>query len=304
MKITYDAIANLVHHAEARDGMMYCEFKDPRHERVVRSQARIERINTKQKQMQHIVHTNAFYFVRSQIINAIYNILGNNLFGHTIRQLAWTSMPGSPAPNPDNGDYTQHEKEEAITEAFRKIAPQFDSYDGKWSMKQESTPFESIIKNSPIETRYDRTILARMLVELASIDGNINNDERDFLRNFIPPDAGSIDDIMRKERLSAVELDETSPKAREALYLMAWTVTLTDKTLSSREKERLRDYAVMLSIPNRRADEITLIAKQHIIETVVATEATSQYVSNVADAIELSKDEAMRAIVRYQKRTY
>ena len=302
MKITYESIAHLIAKADDEDGIMYCQFKDAGAETIVKSQARIERNAGQGKRVEHIAKTNAFYFLRSQLMNGIYNLLGSNLFSHTVRQMAWEFIPKSPSMNEEGDSYGEHEKQEAVVEAFRKVAGQFERIEGKWYLKQEAPPFEDVLQKNPVKTKYDRHILARMLIELASTDGALGMQEKEMLRHFVAPDLGSIEQLTRYDALSAVELDETTPAARESMYLMAWTMAVTDNTLSAAEKNLLRNYGVMLNLPNKRCDELAILAKQQVIETAISNDFDRQTIFDIAEQIDLSRDEAQRAMVRYQKR--
>lgn len=302
MKITYETIEHLIHNAEEDDGIMYCQFKDPNAEAIIKSQARIERIPSKHKRVEHIAKSNAFYFLRSQLMNGIYNLLGSNLFSHTVRQMAWEFLPKSPALNEEDDSYSDDEKREAVVEAFRKVAAQFDRASDNWALKQENAPFEDILQKKPIKSKYDRHVLARMLIELAGTDGALSAHEKEMLGHFVAPDLGTIDYLMRYDALSSVELDETTPDARESMYLMAWTMAVTDNTLSSAEKSLLRNYGVMLNLPNKRCEELAILAKQQVVETAIANDFDRNTIFDIAEQIELSHDDAQRALVRYQKR--
>lgn len=302
MKITYEAISHLIVKADEDDGIMYCQFKDPSSEAIVKSQAQITRTAGAGKRAQHIAKTNAFYFLRSQLMNGIYNLLGSNLFSHTVRQMAWEFIPKSPDLHDDDEGYDEQAKEEAIVEAFRRVAGQFERSGDKWYLKQVAPPFEDVFQKNPVNSKYDRHILARMLIELASADGALTQQEKETLRHFIAPDLGSIEQLMRYDALTAVELDETTPAVRESMYLMAWTMAVTDNTLSGKEKGLLRDYGVMLNLNNKRCDELAVIAKQQVIDTALSNDFDRQTIFDLAAQIDLSQDEAQRAIARYQKR--
>lgn len=304
MKITYENIEHLIYKADEDDGMMYCQFKDPNTDAIVKSQARIERVAGTQKRVEHIAKSNAFFFLRSQLMNAIYKLLGSNLFSHTVRQMAWEFVPKSPTLSDDDedGKYSESEKREAITEAFRRIASQFERSSDKWYQKQESPPFEDVFQKNPIKTKYDRHVLARMLIELASTDGALTAQEKTMLSDFVAPDLGSIETLTRYDALSAVELDETTPAVRESMYLLAWTMAVTDNTLSAAEKSLLRNYGLMFNLPNKRCDELATIAKQQVVETAIANDFDRATILGIADQIELNRSDAERTVIRYQKR--
>jgi len=79
-------------------------------------------------------------------------------------------------------------------------------------------------------------------------------------------------------------------------------MAVTDNTLSGKEKGLLRDYGVMLNLNNKRCDELAIIAKQQVIDTALSNDFDRQTVFDIAAQIDLSQDEAQRAIARYQKR--
>lgn len=302
MKITYEAMAHLIVKAEEDDGVMYCQFKDPSGDTIVKSQAQITRTAGANKRAQHIAKTNAFYFLRSQLMNGIYKLMGSNLLSHTVRQMAWEFIPKSPDLHDDDTGYDEQAKQDAIVEAFRRVAGQFERAGDKWNSKQIAPPFEDVFQKNPVNAKYDRHVLARMLIELAGADGTLNQQEKETLRHFIAPDLGSIEQLMRYDALTAVEVDETTPAVRESMYLMAWTMAVTDNTLSAAEKNLLRNYGVMLNLSNKRCDELAIIAKQQVIDTALSNDFDRQTVLDLAEQIDLSRDDAQRAMARYQKR--
>ncbi len=302
MKITYESIEHLIYKADEDDGTMYCQFKDPKAETIVKAQARIERVPGQHKRAAHIAKSNAFYFLRSQLMNGIYNLLGSNLFSHTVRQMAWEFIPKSPSLHEEDDSYGEHEKKEAIVESFRRVVSQFERIDDIWYLKQESPPFEDILQKKPINSKYDRHVLARMLIELASTDGALTPEEKIILREFIAPDLGTIEYLTQYDALSSVEMDETTPAARESMYLMAWTMAVTDNKISAAEKALLRNYGVMFNLSNKRCEELATLAKQQVIETAIVNDFDRHTIFQIAEQIELSRDDAQRAMIHYQKR--
>ncbi len=303
MEVTYNAIKHLVYREKETDGTMFCEFKDPDSENIIKSQARVNRIDTKDKQVEHVVHTQAYYFFRSTVMETLYKVLGTGVIGNTVRQVVYRIFPSSPAPNPSDRPYTTYELQQATIEAFKRVSSGF-YFDGDyWRIKRSMSPFEEVLDKNPIVKKYDRKVLAQMLVELANVDGAMTPSERNFIDGFLSADIGSINSLLAEEPLSAVDIEEISPNVRESFLLLAWSMALTDKKMSAQEKSKLNDYAVMLNLSAKRIDELITMAKDNIVEMAVSSGLDNAALNQLAANIEMNPDDMRRAKIRYEKRT-
>ena len=190
--------------------------------------------------------------------------------------------------------------------AFKKIKHNFYQDkrhgDGVYEMKREESSFHSIIQKAPVTNVYDQEILMRMLIELARLDG-IATEEHVFLQSFTG-DMVTFNELLHKPDISYVEFEETTPAVRETMYLLAWAIAMIDKQLSHAEKSKLTDYASMLNIPYERTQVLIKYAKHHIISIAMRNQLGNHAILQIAKDIELSAEEAEKAMVQYRKRNY
>lgn len=300
----YQDIKHLIVSEKEQKGTIYCEFQDPNSRQVFRSQAKIKYKHSKMREVEHIAHSSAFYAMRIELMNALTKALGTGYFGNAVRRMVYAILPNSPSPTPKGQAYNDHERKAAVVEAFKKIKNQFnqDNREQEWEMTRETSSFDSIIKKAPITNVYDQEILMRMLIELARLDG-ISAEEHVFLQAFTS-DMLRFNELLDRPNISPIEFEETTSAVRETMYLLAWAIAMIDKKLTYGEKSKLTDYASMLNIPFQRTQELIKYAKHHIITVAMKNQLGKHAILQIAQDIELSNEEAERAMVQFRKRHY
>ena len=73
-------------------------------------------------------------------------------------------------------------------------------------MKHLLPPFTRQLMEHPVEGKYNQVVLARMLTEVATADGAVGQEEHAMLTSLIPPTVDTVDNLLVKPPLSAVEL--------------------------------------------------------------------------------------------------
>ncbi len=302
----YQDIKHLIVSEEERNGMMYCEFRDPNSRQIFPSEAKMAYKHSKMREVEHIAKSSAFYAMRIELMNALTKTIGTGYVGHAVRRMVYAMLPNSPSPTPTGEAYNEHERKAAVVAAFKKIKHNFYQDkrhgDGVYEMKREESSFHSIIQKAPVTNVYDQEILMRMLIELARLDG-IATEEHVFLQSFTG-DMVTFNELLHKPDISYVEFEETTPAVRETMYLLAWAIAMIDKQLSHAEKSKLTDYASMLNIPYERTQVLIKYAKHHIISIAMRNQLGNHAILQIAKDIELSAEEAEKAMVQYRKRNY
>ncbi|MGB1204935.1 MAG: hypothetical protein ACPG5B_04765 [Chitinophagales bacterium] len=300
----YKDIKHLIVSQKEENGTMFCEFQDPSSQQIIRSEAKMKYKSSKRREVEHIAHSSAFYAMRIELMNALTKTIGTGYFGHAVRRMVYAMLPDSPSASPKGKAYNDHERKVAVVAAFKKVKNQFnqDRRQGTWEMKREESTFDTVIKQAPITKVYDQEILMRMLIELARLDG-ISAEEHLFLQSFTS-DMISFNELLNKPNISHIEFEETTPAVRETMYLLAWVIALIDKKLTYSEKNKLTDYASMLNISYQRTQDLIKYAKHHIIGVAMKNELGKGAILQIAQDIELSNEEAERAMVQYRKRNY
>ena len=150
-----------------------------------------------------------------------------------------------------------------------------------------------------------------MLVEIATDDGYLAQEERAFLGHFMPSEFGSIEALTARPRLTTVELEETSPSAtRESMFMLAWTVALTDQKVESVQEARLQAFATALNIASKQANKLKRFAQLFVIDQAIEQvyssgqfdQAGQDEITRLAEQIALEPSEVQRAMIKYRKR--
>lgn len=315
MEITYAHIEQLIVRQEVDGSMVHCEFRTPKGQ-ILESSARIRRSRSMEGRMKRKVTQLVTNRTRQQVSRMARSLLGGGMLGRIGSQLIRES-----SSNESLGinNHTNEEKRTAVLEAFQKVQNyfDFDEVSGTWKAPIVSTKirkrdnnkpkdrlslFEKQVKKAPITSHYDKEILARILVELANADGEISKEEKEFLTSLIDPKLGHIDDFLEKDPISQIECEEVTAAVKETIYMMAWVMSLIDLELDEAEKDILMEYADMFGFSKEKTQELTKKAKFYIIETTVEPSISRNDLYELADTIELARDEAERALIDIKKR--
>jgi len=322
-EITYESIKPLIEREEVQGSTMSCTFRCPASDVSVEATAAIRRERGAAGQVAdraaRSVKTTLLFRARSALSRAIGGILGYGVAGQLGRGVATAAadqaVRGAGSGQPS---FSEADRQAAVVAAFQTVASRFvwDPAQGRWIAAQLAgealTDFAAQLDAAPVAQPYDRGVLARMLVEIANADGNIADEEKAFLADFVPPDLGSVDGLLARAPLSKVELDETAQgRSRETLLMVAWALALTDEDLAEAEQDRLAELAAGLGIAEARADELKRYAQLFIIDQALAAAyaggqadaSVRQQVIALAERIGLDPEAAERAEIRYRKRT-
>ncbi|MBK6622492.1 MAG: TerB family tellurite resistance protein [Saprospirales bacterium] len=161
---------------------------------------------------------------------------------------------------------------------------------------------EEQIGKSPLSTRFDREVLARILVELASADGEIESAEQEFLESVVGAEFGSINELMAMEPVSPVECEELNPGVRETIYLLAWVMSLVDLDVNPSERSILMEYAGMFGFSGQKTEEIIRKARLYLLESSIAADTSREELFSLADSLGVDRNDAERALIQLKKR--
>lgn len=313
---SYQFIEPLIVRAEQKGSAMHCTFECPVTGESVESRASIRRgqgfADTASRSVQRGLHRN----MRNTIRRNILKFLGHNTWGRMAADMV-DSFVGETFFSSGQQNYSANEKEQAIIQAFENVKSRFawDEQNRRWVsarvMQEMATEFTKQLNAAPITNRYDQSVLARMLVQIASADGYLAQEERDFLASFVPSDFGTIEQLARQPPLSVVELEETSPGAtRQSMLMLAWTVALTDEELEANEEAILQRFANGLNIPAQRASELKRFAQLFVIDQTIEQvyssgsfyQGAQNELMQLAQQIGLEHSDVQRALIQYRKR--
>ena len=162
--------------------------------------------------------------------------------------------------------------------------------------------FERQLSAYPVTNKYDKEILSRMLVEVANVDGNISEEERSFMESFIPTEIGTINSLLRWDKLSEVECEEVSAPVKKTIYMLAWINAMVDYEIDPDEKTKLMEFAEMLGLSDSDTREMIKASKYYILENAFGEELNRSELFELADCLQLAHDEAERCLIQYKKR--
>ena len=159
-------------------------------------------------QMMNSAKRSMMYSLQSAVSTAIRDVFGYNMVGRVASDVARSAVR-SATQNTSSNSLSASEQRAAALEAFKKVSSRFvwDSNRGHWisakAAQELLSPFERQLGEHPVSHNYDRTVLARMLVEVARADGRLSNEENTWLTDFIAPDLGSVRDLAARPPLSS-----------------------------------------------------------------------------------------------------
>jgi len=314
--MTYEEIQPLIHGAVQEGGAMRCTFKCPVTGTTVESQAGIQRGTGLADLAKQSVKRSLVWSIRSAILSAVSSVVGGGFVGRAARSVA-SQATTSATQQATSHSFSEDEKHAAVVNAFRSVSAQFawDEKNKRWvsaaSVAETLTDFGRQLTEAPVTLKYDRGVLARMLVETARADGTVTDEEQEFLAGFLSPEVGTVEDLLGREDLSAAELAETtSGSVRATMLMIAWGVALTDEELAAAEVQRLEDHAAGLGISEARAAELKRYAQCFLVDQALERafaggqrdEGAFGEAMGLAEKIGLAREDAERVEIRYRKR--
>ncbi|MCP4444464.1 MAG: TerB family tellurite resistance protein [Myxococcales bacterium] len=316
LSTNYDILFPLIAQATPDGATMRVTFRCPVTGTTVEAYATMQASDGVGSRAKAGVKRGLMWSLRGAVASAARQAVGGGMAGSMASGAAYgaTSNVGS------STSFSEEQKKAAMVEAFESVRGQFawDAANNRFISVQAAsevmTEFARQLEAAPVTTPYDRTVLARMLTEIACADGELGAEERTFLASFITADIGSIDQLSQQamqNRLGAADLSECAQgPSRETMLMLGWALAFTDQELAFAEEQRLGELATGLSLDPTRAQQLKTFAQvyavdnmlSHVYQTGKRDDATYSWVMDFADRIGLEKTEAERADIRYRKR--
>jgi hypothetical protein len=169
--------------------------------------------------------------------------------------------------------FSRSERQAAVVLAFKTLSSRFvwDPKGKRWiaasGASELLTRFARQLEIASVQDVDDRSVLSRMLVEVARADGKVTPTEWAVLGDLIPGDITSVDTAMEQPDLSDDELNTVSKGAcRDTMLMLTWALALADEDMDADETGQLLRFAKGLRVPESRALELRTIARLHLIE--------------------------------------
>lgn len=267
-------------------------------------------------QMMNTAKRSMMYSLQSAVSTAIRDVFGYNMVSRVASDVARSAVQ-SATQSTSRNSLSASEQRDAALEAFKKVSSRFvwDSSRGHWISAKAAqdllSPFERQLGEHPVSHNYDRTVLARMLVEVARADGRLSNEENTWLTDFIAPDLGSVRELAARPPLSAAELGETSQgPLRQTLLMVSWTLALADERFAESEQQRLQGFAQGLRLNSSQVQAARTAAQGYVLDQVLERMFTwgghdntaRQQLMDLAGQLGMTQQEAQVAEARYQRR--
>lgn len=324
MEMTYELIEPLILRSEVEGSRMLCEFQLPGSNKTIESQATIRRSTSIKAQATRIVKRNLTNQLRRGASRALRQALGGGMVGRTGTTI-FNSVSRDQAREFTHG-YNDEERQAAIMDAFLKVSEHFhfDEETASWvqppaaglfaaASKSGSgssarvtptvkTEFEKQLETYPVRDAFEQEILSRILVEVANVDGEIGEDEKDFLEQFIGTGEEALNYLLVQEPLSEVECEEVHPKTRETIYMLAWVVSLIDMELDNAERNVLMEYGDMFGFDTATKVRLIMAAKHYALSNIITPSITREELFAYAKQIQLSTREAEKCLITMKRR--
>ncbi|QDV09598.1 Tellurite resistance protein TerB [Planctomycetes bacterium Poly30] len=255
-KIEYRVIEPLIESKKVLAGSVAVSFRCPDSTRAVRAQAAVTKVSRR----------------RASIWNHIQR--------SAMAALADAMEAGPRTENKAN--FRDEDVQAAIVAAFESVQSSFrwDETESRWfETSVQASTFQQRLREMPVTDPSDQAVLLRALLELSQSDGIVTTEELLFISEFVHPDIGTLEDMLRMGPLTSEELSRTSPEARPSIVMLAWACALCDEALDPAESARIEEIARGLGLSVTEAHQLRIDAQQFLLRQAVA----SAYVDGVRD---------------------
>ena len=323
--ITYESIEHLIREQYEERNSVVVVFGAPDSDETFEAKGRVKRERTVGSQVKRQVQRRASSEVRRQASRMVRGMFGNSMVGRIARQATTTAM------NQQSRDMMQgpskSEIRNAVVDAFTRVQRNFsfDAAAGTWGAlsaveKADAadnkrggrnrpakkttilSPFQQQLKSNPPRSRYERDILARFLAHLAYADGDLTAEELEFYQDSIPKHFGTVEELAKKDDISAIEAGELKEGVRETIFMLGWVISTIDMEINQKEVNMLNEYSAKFNLGADRAAELSLLARTYVLENHLDEEMNRSELFELAGKVGLTDDEAERAKIAWMKR--
>ncbi len=279
-QITADTIAPLIADQRESGRTMTFTFRCPASGHTVTAQHTVAGGGGQMgSHMKRTAKRTAMYEVRRAVGPMLRGVFGRSAVGRMAGHMADAALrqaTNQATRSSSPSRLSSKEKQQAAVEAFKTVVSQFawDEPNGRWislqAAKELMSPFQQQLAEGPVEHPYDKSVLARMLVEVASADGSLAEAERSFLMDFLDPELGSVDSLAMRPPLTTAELSQSSQGAvRGSMLMLAWVLSLSDEAFDPAEQQKLSHFAQGLGIDRAQHDKLLAAAQGFLLEAAL-----------------------------------
>jgi hypothetical protein len=299
MEINYANIQPIILEEKVANNSIFCKFKTADLDEIVEASAFIEQANDLGSQAQNAVKDTIKRNLWYSLSSAVYRMFGGGMLGSVASDVATAASQQAS----DAYSFSQIEKQNAVVEAFKSVAHKFywDEQKYKWILVRQIPDFVRQTIEYPVNNAYDKEILARILVELAKIDGKIVEEEKDYLNAFLPENIGTLEEFIEKPFLTQAEFAHVSLEAKGTILMLAWGVSLIDEDLAESERNKLEEYRLLLGLDEETADTLKKKAQFYILENLMLHLSPTQ-LYEWGNHIDMTQEDVDVALMELRKR--
>jgi uncharacterized membrane protein YebE (DUF533 family) len=269
-EITYERLKNNIAEETVNGSQVSVTFKCPVTEKTHTATATMRASTGAGAKVKSRAKNEVIYAAKRGLRSLLRGVLGGGRAGSVAGNVAASSVPHG-----GSASYDKNSQQAAVVDAFRTVARNF-----AWNQEKQAyidaetaevtlSDFDRQLRDHPIEGKWERTVTARMLAEVANADGSVDEEEREFFESALDADLGSLDDLLKQGELSKFELEEVKPDARASMMMLACAMAMTDEVLDPKEQEVLARFAKGLGISLDREEQLRHWAAAKVVETML-----------------------------------
>ncbi len=213
--------------------------------------------------------------------------------------------------------FSAEQKQEGALLAFGTVADRWlwDGFGDRFVAASEASRFlsnfQQQLARAPLESRYDRNVAARVMIEVAGIEQRLAPAEEDVLRSFLDVSGEHLEVMQLRPPLTDAELSETEEgEGRCTLTMLAWVLALSTGAVSARRADAIRGFADRLGVANDAQERVAGFAREYVLEQVMEqlyvrdlySLENRDHVYAFASQIGMKRDQLQSAEARYLKR--
>jgi tellurite resistance protein len=259
----YQFIEPLTSSAEVRGSAVFCRFTCPVTGRSVSASEEITAAPP--PSIEDPSRGGIFTGLRRSLAAALQGVLGSSEHAEAKAEAI-----------PDNGvDADEAAKQRSIVRAFRSVSSLFrwEGVAQRWvavdAGKDTLTAFERRLNVHPLRGAPDLDVVLRMLVAIDSADGQIDEEEREFLEPFAAAAGMAASELFEKPAPTTDEIGAIAPSRCESALMICWATALCDYEVKASEIETVSRFAVALGVSAERSAELKRDAQIYLLEKVL-----------------------------------
>lgn len=316
MDYSYEQVSPYLLDYEIIGSKIHCEFQNE-HGEVFSSTSNIKATKSIQskvakraeRMIKSTARRNASRLVRTAFGGGMLGSIGSSVVRNSVNEVDLGT----------NKEFSEENIHEAIAKAFKRVSRNFnlgqksrpatarrerrtrERDNSKRGGSSNDLNYKEYIQRHPISNMFEQDIMSRLLVQMASADGKIMEEERNFILDMLPKKFGTIPEIIARGDISRIEASEVSDEIKKTIMLLAWSVALVDFDLSNAEERRLHEYGALFGLESTDAEQIAMMAKKETLQGIMEPYMDKNELLSVARNIDLTDEQAERMYIDYKK---